>query len=97
VQDIKWDGKLFENLALPDHRLELIKTLVDARRNSSSFDDFVEGKGRGLVVNLFGKPGVGKTLTVEAVSDCTFMPHLSSESIHGVPLHPQTISVPCTL
>ncbi|EPQ59804.1 P-loop containing nucleoside triphosphate hydrolase protein, partial [Gloeophyllum trabeum ATCC 11539] len=36
--------------------------------------DFVQGKGLGLVVNLHGPPGVGKTLTAEATSEVTESP-----------------------
>lgn len=43
-------------------------------RIDDSFDDFVSGKGRGLVVLLHGSPGVGKTLTAEAVSEHLRMP-----------------------
>lgn len=35
----------------------------------AKFDDFVRGKGQGLVINLFGSPGVGKTLTAEVMSE----------------------------
>ena len=33
------------------------------------FKDFIPGKGHGLVINLFGPPGVGKTLSAEATSE----------------------------
>ena len=36
---------------------------------NAMFDDFVRGKGQGLVINLFGPPGVGKTLSAEATSE----------------------------
>ena len=29
----------------------------------------MQGKGQGLVINLFGPPGVGKTLSAEATSE----------------------------
>ena len=29
----------------------------------------MQGKGHGLVINLFGPPGVGKTLSAEATSE----------------------------
>ncbi|KAA8904883.1 hypothetical protein FN846DRAFT_18524 [Sphaerosporella brunnea] len=31
--------------------------------------DIIQGKGQGLVVALHGRPGVGKTLTVEGIAD----------------------------
>ncbi|EPQ59805.1 P-loop containing nucleoside triphosphate hydrolase protein, partial [Gloeophyllum trabeum ATCC 11539] len=36
--------------------------------------DFVPGKGQGLIFNLHGPPGVGKTLTAEATSEVTGSP-----------------------
>ena len=35
----------------------------------NGFDDFVSGKGLGLIGLLSGPPGVGKTLTAEAVAE----------------------------
>lgn len=50
------------------------------KANSSSSGDFVqdpiEGKGRGLAILLHGPPGVGKTLTAEAVALATARPLL---------------------
>ena len=63
-----WNDEAFENLVLPDDRKDLLKSLVESH-NESGFDDFVEGKGHGLVINLFGPPGVGKTLSAEATSE----------------------------
>ncbi|KAF8334365.1 P-loop containing nucleoside triphosphate hydrolase protein [Amanita rubescens] len=73
VQEIEWNDNLFTNLVLPPNQKELIKALVKDH-NESRFDDFIQGKGRGLVVDLFGKPGVGKSLTVEAISECLHRP-----------------------
>ena len=33
------------------------------------FDDFVDSKGRGIIVLLSGPPGTGKTLTAESIAD----------------------------
>lgn len=41
-----------------------MRGLVEAHDpDSPSFDDVVEGKGRGVILSLEGPPGSGKTLT----------------------------------
>ncbi|KAI0672088.1 P-loop containing nucleoside triphosphate hydrolase protein [Trametes maxima] len=69
VQPIVWNDEAFANLVLPNDRKMLLQSLVEAHNGDISFDDFVHNKGRGLVVNLFGPPGVGKTLSAEATSE----------------------------
>jgi hypothetical protein len=70
VQPIQWNEEAFANLVLPSDRKMLLQSLVEAHSAElSGFDDFIKGKGRGLVVNLFGPPGVGKTLSAEATSE----------------------------
>ncbi|RYP47914.1 hypothetical protein DL768_006110 [Monosporascus sp. mg162] len=44
---------------------------------SKGLDDFAPEKGRGLVIMLYGQPGVGKTLTAESVAQMTGKPLLS--------------------
>ena len=65
-------------MVLSGNQKALVKALVEAhyttdattgRATYARFDDFVQGKGQGLVINLFGNPGVGKTLTAEATSE----------------------------
>lgn len=57
-------------LVLPPAQKTLDKSLVEIHsKDSTGFDDFVKGKGRGLIINLFGNPGVGKSLTAEATSE----------------------------
>lgn len=72
IKDIEWDEDAFDNLVLPADRKMLLKSLVEAHNQQLGFDDFIKGKGRGLVVNLFGSPGVGKTLSAEATSEREF-------------------------
>ncbi|KAF7986681.1 hypothetical protein HWV62_20186 [Athelia sp. TMB] len=70
VQPITWNTDAFANLVLPAGRKMLLQSLVEAHNAElSGFDDFIKGKGRGLVINLFGPPGVGKTLSAEATSE----------------------------
>ncbi|KIJ54637.1 hypothetical protein M422DRAFT_24545 [Sphaerobolus stellatus SS14] len=69
VRDIIWDKDAFANLVIPEGRKVLLQSLVEAHNKGTGFDDFIKGKGRGLVINLFGPPGVGKTFTAEATSE----------------------------
>lgn len=70
VQPISWNDEAFRFLVLPPGRKTLLQSLVEAHNAQTGyFDDFVPGKGEGLVINLFGPPGVGKTLSAEATSE----------------------------
>ncbi|KAJ7056254.1 hypothetical protein C8F01DRAFT_1062010 [Mycena amicta] len=69
VQPVQWNEDAFANLVLPTDRKVLLQSLVEAHHQETGFDDFVKGKGAGLVVNLFGPPGVGKTFSAEATSE----------------------------
>ena len=60
IQDIEWNEDAFNNLVLPHDHKYLLKSLIQAHNNEIGFDDFIKGKGHGLVVNLFGPPGVGE-------------------------------------
>ena len=67
VEEIKWNDEAFRNLVLPSGRKMLLQSLVEAHNADLGFDDFVQGKGHGLVINLYGPPGVGKTLSAEDI------------------------------
>ncbi|KAI1787039.1 P-loop containing nucleoside triphosphate hydrolase protein [Ganoderma leucocontextum] len=71
VEHFTWNDEAFEQLVIPPKHKQVLKTLVESHNAGSSrkFDDFVTGKGHGLVINLFGNPGTGKSLTAEAMSE----------------------------
>ncbi|KAJ7783967.1 hypothetical protein DFH07DRAFT_210314 [Mycena maculata] len=69
IAPVSWNEDAFANLVLPADRKTLLRSLVEAHHEEAGFDDFVKGKGLGLVVNLFGPPGVGKTFSAEATSE----------------------------
>lgn len=69
IHPIEWSDEPFANLVLPGNRRDLLRSLAEAHNSDLDFDDFVQGKGQGLVINLFGPPGVGKTLSAEATSE----------------------------
>ena len=72
ISPIDWNEEVFAGLVLPEARKNLLRSLIEANgklNEGGTFDDFVRGKGQGLVINLFGPPGVGKTLSAEATSE----------------------------
>ncbi|KAJ7271488.1 hypothetical protein C8J57DRAFT_285425 [Mycena rebaudengoi] len=69
IQPVDWNVDAFANLVLPTDRKALLQSLVEAHHQELGFDDFIKGKGHGLVINLFGPPGVGKTFSAEATSE----------------------------
>ncbi|KAE9402944.1 P-loop containing nucleoside triphosphate hydrolase protein [Gymnopus androsaceus JB14] len=69
IKEVDWNKDAFENLVLPEDKKQLLQCLVEAHHSKIGFDDFIKGKGQGLVINLFGPPGVGKTFSAEATSE----------------------------
>ncbi|KXS95708.1 hypothetical protein AC578_10765 [Pseudocercospora eumusae] len=70
VGEINFSKAAFKRLFLPHDYKELILAFVDSHLNrGDDFDDIVEGKGKGMVILLHGAPGLGKTLTAEAVAE----------------------------
>jgi len=78
-------GTFKDKLQLDQDSKDLISKSVRAheeakkRENGKSkgLEDFAPEKGKGLVIMLYGQPGVGKTLTAESVAQMTGKPLLS--------------------
>ncbi|KAL8885782.1 MAG: hypothetical protein Q9215_006415 [Flavoplaca cf. flavocitrina] len=86
VDEVKEAKKAKEAIFDKELQLELkVKNMITAlvtQHNSQEGGkgvqnpDLIEGKGRGLVIMLHGPPGVGKTLTAEAIAEKTSRPLL---------------------
>lgn len=61
VEPFTWNTEAYENLVIPPDHKAVLTTLVEAHSSvpAAKVDDFVKGKGLGLVVNLYGNPGTG--------------------------------------
>ncbi|KAK6358935.1 hypothetical protein TWF696_000109 [Orbilia brochopaga] len=77
MEDIQWHENAFDRLVLPQNQKTLIRALIESHTSGAhasdeehpDFDDIIQGKGKGLVMLLHGKPGLGKTLTAESISE----------------------------
>jgi hypothetical protein len=60
IKDIEWSNSLFNCLSIPDDQRDAIMALAETHIGEAQnvpFDDFVAGKGRGLVILLqYGSP-----------------------------------------
>ncbi|XDG06081.1 hypothetical protein ABKA04_005696 [Annulohypoxylon sp. FPYF3050] len=75
LSNISWNDKAFDSLVMDAQLKNIIYRLVKTHSSDASdFDDFIQGKGKGLVGLLDGPPGAGKTLTAEAIAETAHMP-----------------------
>jgi len=72
ISDIVYRDDAFDQLVLSEDKKELVHALVT--NGTSGFSDIISGKGGGCIFLLHGEPGVGKTLTAEAISELLHRP-----------------------
>jgi ATPase family associated with various cellular activities (AAA) len=96
VKEITWNDS-FSNLVLPHQEKELLLAFAQSKMNTfgnkstaNVFDDFVDGKGRGVIILLSGSPGVGKTLTAESIAEKMKVP-LYTLSAGEIGIMPTTV------
>jgi hypothetical protein len=69
----------FNNLTINPQDWDILKALADSTRTQESSlprSDFIDGKGQGKYVLLYGPPGVGKSFTVESLANYLHRPLL---------------------
>lgn len=72
VSEIKFDDNAFDILVIPGEIKKLTKALVV--HSSGTFTDIITGKSGGCIFLLKGTPGIGKTLTCEAIAELLHRP-----------------------
>lgn len=66
IKEVEFNSDAMNHLLLDQDKKDLVSALVGTQQESdpsTSFDDLIKGKGKGLTFLLHGPPGVGKTFT----------------------------------
>lgn len=70
IVPITWNINAFDRLVLPSNEKEILLAISSSQiQNGGEITDVMQGKGKGVNLLLTGPPGVGKTLTAEALSE----------------------------
>ena len=73
TKSVEFNEKAFDALVMAGSRKKLIRALVTSHEGKESVD-VIAGKGEGSIFLLHGPPGVGKTLTAEAIAEMLHKP-----------------------
>ncbi|KAK8047867.1 hypothetical protein PG996_015931, partial [Apiospora saccharicola] len=77
---VEWQKDAIDGLVIAHDTKQTLCDLVEEHKRGSfagSLSDFIANKGQALVLVLHGPPGVGKTLTAEAIAEYTERPLFS--------------------
>jgi hypothetical protein len=75
LSDINFQNQAFEKLVLSQERKQIIRAVVRCGTSKEvNTQDLISTKQGGLIFLLHGPPGVGKTLTAEAVAELLHRP-----------------------
>ncbi|KAH6693385.1 P-loop containing nucleoside triphosphate hydrolase protein [Leptodontidium sp. MPI-SDFR-AT-0119] len=77
VYPVDEDKQAMKRVVLEPSEREMLMGMIGDDSIDSWNAEFIEGKGRGQVILLYGHPGTGKTFTVECVAKHTNRPLLS--------------------
>lgn len=88
LAEIQFRKDAYDQLVMDPDKKIMVRALV--QDSSSGFSDIIAGKGGGCIFLLHGEPGVGKTLTAEAVSELLQRP-LYSVSVGELGTEPATM------
>jgi SpoVK/Ycf46/Vps4 family AAA+-type ATPase len=72
LSDIVFDDHAFDRLVMAPEKKQMVRALVENQRGT--FSDIISGKSGGCIFLLHGSPGVGKTLTAEAIAELLHHP-----------------------
>jgi hypothetical protein len=89
LEPVIYNEKAFDKLVIDPYKKMIIETLVKNHDTTNDID-IIEGKGKGLIFLLYGPPGVGKTLTSEAISEYMKRP-LYSVNVSDLGTNPDVV------